>query len=107
MSVPPVHPASSGSYENTPPQSPQSGGKVVTVAREVLERPVQKNKSRCWKCKKKVGLMPQECRCGYIFCLKHRYSFSHDCDYDHQKEERERLAELNPPVIADKMKDRI
>ncbi|KDO22387.1 hypothetical protein SPRG_11339, partial [Saprolegnia parasitica CBS 223.65] len=33
---------------------------------------VQKNKSRCWDCKKKVGLTGIECRCGYVYCSNHR-----------------------------------
>ena len=32
----------------------------------------QKNKTRCWTCKKKVGLTGFECRCSYVFCGKVR-----------------------------------
>ena len=35
---------------------------------------IQKNKGRCWGCKKKVGLTGFECRCGYVFCGTHRYA---------------------------------
>jgi len=45
----------------------------------------QKNKKRCWKCKRKVGITGIECRCGYIFCGKCRYADEHDCDFDHKQ----------------------
>lgn len=45
----------------------------------------QTNKKRCWKCRRRVGITGIECRCGYIFCGKHRYAEEHGCDYDHQK----------------------
>ncbi|KDO17805.1 hypothetical protein SPRG_16792, partial [Saprolegnia parasitica CBS 223.65] len=38
---------------------------------------VQKNKSRCWDCKKKVGLTGIECRCGYVYCSNHRFADQH------------------------------
>eukprot|EP00456_Euglypha_rotunda_P051448 TRINITY_DN4155_c0_g1_i13.p1 TRINITY_DN4155_c0_g1~~TRINITY_DN4155_c0_g1_i13.p1 ORF type:complete len:272 (+),score=39.37 TRINITY_DN4155_c0_g1_i13:92-817(+) len=48
-------------------------------------RPQQKNKSKCWKCPRKVGITGIECRCGYIFCGEHRYASEHDCPYDFKK----------------------
>lgn len=81
--------------------------KINRVAKESLPRPVQENKSRCWKCKKKAGLFPIECRCGYVFCMKHRYASTHACDFDYRKEGREMLEKDNPPVVADKIKNRI
>lgn len=33
---------------------------------------VQRNRGRCWTCKKKVGLTGFECQCSYVFCGKVR-----------------------------------
>ena len=90
--------AKTSNYENQ---------QIKSIAKESLPRPVQENKSRCWKCKKKAGLLPIECRCGYVFCMKHRYASSHACDFDYRKESREKLKKENPVVVADKIKNRI
>jgi len=57
---------------------------------------VQKNKSRCWECKKKVGLTAIECRCGYVFCSNHRYADQHACTFDFKAADRAELARRNP-----------
>jgi hypothetical protein len=66
-------------------------------------RKVQKNKSRCFQCKKKVGLTGFECKCGYTFCSGHRHSDQHKCDYDYKTEALDKLARENPVVVAAKM----
>lgn len=66
-------------------------------------RKVQKNTSRCFSCRKKVGLTGFKCHCGYVFCATHRYSDQHDCDYDYQTSGRQQLAKANPVVIASKL----
>lgn len=60
------------------------------------EKPVQKNKKRCWECKKKVGYTGIECRCGYVYCGSHRYADQHDCTFDFKKADRAELAKRNP-----------
>jgi len=69
-----------------------AGGDAPEEEKQV--RPVQTDKTRCWVkgCEKKVGLMGFDCRCGYVFCAKHRYAETHDCDYDHQQRGRDILA---------------
>lgn len=57
---------------------------------------VQKNKNRCWECKKKVGLTAIECRCGYVFCNGHRYADQHACTFDFKAADRAELARRNP-----------
>ncbi|TYZ57180.1 hypothetical protein PybrP1_013142 [[Pythium] brassicae (nom. inval.)] len=57
---------------------------------------VQKNKNRCWECKKKVGLTAIECRCGYVFCNSHRYADQHACSFDFKAADRAELARRNP-----------
>lgn len=58
--------------------------------------PVQKNKKRCWECKKKVGLTAIECRCGFVFCNNHRYADQHKCSFDFKAADRAELARRNP-----------
>lgn len=74
-----------------------------TLADEADERPVQKNKSRCFSCKKKIGLTGFKCRCSYFFCSEHRYSDKHECSYDYKAANRDALTKANPTVIADKV----
>ncbi|CAH0516268.1 unnamed protein product [Peronospora belbahrii] len=61
-----------------------------------VERLVQKNKKRCWECKKKVGLTAMECRCGYVFCNSHRFEDQHPCNFDFKTADRAELARRNP-----------
>eukprot|EP00928_Gymnodinium_smaydae_P028331 TRINITY_DN21622_c0_g1_i1.p2 TRINITY_DN21622_c0_g1~~TRINITY_DN21622_c0_g1_i1.p2 ORF type:complete len:246 (+),score=86.38 TRINITY_DN21622_c0_g1_i1:162-899(+) len=58
----------------------------------------QKDKTKCWFCSKKCGLTGFECRCGYIFCAKHRHAEDHNCDFDHKGKGREILAKNNPNI---------
>ncbi|KAG5176557.1 hypothetical protein JKP88DRAFT_335451 [Tribonema minus] len=53
---------------------------------------VQLNKARCFGCNKKVGLTGMACRCGYVYCSKHRYPEEHACTYDFKASERTQLA---------------
>uniref|UniRef100_M4BTV6 AN1-type domain-containing protein n=1 Tax=Hyaloperonospora arabidopsidis (strain Emoy2) TaxID=559515 RepID=M4BTV6_HYAAE len=57
---------------------------------------VQKNKKRCWECKKKVGLTAMDCRCGYVFCSSHRFEDQHRCTFDFRTADRRELARRNP-----------
>ena len=66
-------------------------------------KPIQTNKSNCWKCQKKVGYLGFTCRCTYIFCGVHRHFMEHNCDFDYKTVERERLKKENPLVVAKKV----
>lgn len=44
---------------------------------------VQVNKSKCWECGRKVGLVQTECKCGYVYCPKHRHAEAHNCTFDY------------------------
>jgi len=61
-----------------------------------VEKRIQKNKKRCWECKKKVGLTALECRCGYVFCGSHRFEDQHNCSFDFKTADRVELARRNP-----------
>jgi AN1-like Zinc finger/A20-like zinc finger len=82
----------------------QAKVKEETVADEFLE-PLQQqdDKSKCWACTKKIGLLGVQCRCGYFFCTEHRYAESHGCEYDYKTNERRKLRKQNPVVIANKL----
>lgn len=41
--------------------------------------------SECYKCKK-VSMLLFTCHCGKCFCLRHKNSEKHNCDYDFKKE---------------------
>eukprot|EP00922_Rhytidocystis_sp_ex-Travisia-forbesii_P062981 GHVS01093742.1.p1 GENE.GHVS01093742.1~~GHVS01093742.1.p1 ORF type:complete len:258 (+),score=43.65 GHVS01093742.1:570-1343(+) len=72
-------------------------------ASEIAEEPVQNNKGRCWSCQAKIGLLGFPCRCGYLFCGKHRYADAHDCCFDYKAYDRQNLAKHNNKVVAEKL----
>ena len=77
------------------------------VADEVLEpREEQPDKTKCWLCTKKIGLLGVQCRCGYFYCTEHRYAESHSCEYDYKTNERRKLRKQNPVVVASKLDDK-
>ncbi|RLN52095.1 hypothetical protein BBJ29_001629 [Phytophthora kernoviae] len=67
------------------------------------KRPVQKNRRRCWECKKKVGLTAVTCRCDYTFCDKHRYAEEHSCAFNFKTAGKRKLEAENPLVVARKV----
>lgn len=62
--------------------------------------PQKPKKRRCAvkDCKRKIGLTGFECRCGGLYCSLHRYANTHECSYDYQTEERNKLRKDNPVV---------
>jgi CCR4-NOT transcriptional regulation complex NOT5 subunit len=67
------------------------------------ERTVQKNKERCFQCRKKVGLLGFTCKCDFVFCSSHRYPKEHQCKYDHASVTRTQLTKQNPLIQAPKL----
>lgn len=61
------------------------------------------NRSRCFNCRKKVGLTGFECRCGNVFCGQHRYAEQHSCTFDYKAHDRAILDKLNPKVTGKKV----
>ena len=58
---------------------------------KIVKDLIQKNTSRCWECRKKIGLTGVQCRCKYYFCGKHRYPEEHKCIIDYKKIDRDNL----------------
>lgn len=66
-------------------------------------RKVQKNRMRCFACRKKIGLTGTECRCGYVFCGSCRYPEEHDCDFDFQTLAQEKVKTKSGGAVVDKI----
>lgn len=86
-------------------QTPVVTKTAVQCDDDEKRKPVeQKNRSRCFKCSKKVGLLGFECRCGYVFCSGHRHAGDgHECSFNYAEFDRQKLAEANPVVAASKL----
>ncbi|BFG37839.1 hypothetical protein CerSpe_241140 [Prunus speciosa] len=65
------------------------------------------NKNRCESFNGKVGVLGFECRCGGVFCGKHRYPETHSGNLDLKKAGRDVLAKQNPLCKGDKLQCRI
>ncbi|KAJ9139966.1 hypothetical protein P3X46_030657 [Hevea brasiliensis] len=61
----------------------------------------------CSTCNKRVGLTGFECRCGNLFCGKHRYPEEHSCGFDYKAYAREIMLKQNQVCEADKLHYRI
>ncbi len=44
-----------------------------------------KKRNRCELCRKKVGLLGFDCRCGGVFCGAHRMASAHSCTFEEQR----------------------
>lgn len=73
------------------------------------KRPAQKHKNRCFvdSCKRKLGILGIECRCGYIFCPEHRYPNKHGCTFDLKKLHQQKLTKDMPKFEDFKMEDKL
>eukprot|EP00037_Helgoeca_nana_P019039 m.184288 g.184288 ORF g.184288 m.184288 type:complete len:230 (-) comp24692_c0_seq1:3269-3958(-) len=69
--------------------------------------PKKKKKIKCQVCKKKLGLLGFDCRCGHVFCTSHRHPDTHVCSVDYKEIGRDRLRRENEAVVADKVQNRI
>uniref|UniRef100_A0A1B6EFZ7 Ubiquitin-like domain-containing protein n=3 Tax=Clastoptera arizonana TaxID=38151 RepID=A0A1B6EFZ7_9HEMI len=67
-------------------------------------RKKKRSKQRCGQCRKRLNLTNlYTCRCGIMFCSTHRYSETHDCNFDYKKEGRKILEQENPLINAPKL----
>jgi len=70
------------------PKTASDGG----AEEEKPKKKVQKNRKRCFECRKKIGLTAMECKCGFVFCNLHRFPDQHQCDFDFKTHDRNNLA---------------
>ncbi|XP_073099744.1 zinc finger AN1 domain-containing stress-associated protein 15 [Elaeis guineensis] len=98
--------------EEFPVQRPEAPAAAASPAAAVVlttPKPDEEAQSpvrfsnRCSTCRKKVGLTGFRCRCGDLFCGRHRYSDTHDCSFDYKAAGREEIAKANPVVRAAKI----
>ncbi|KAL0913525.1 hypothetical protein M5K25_016990 [Dendrobium thyrsiflorum] len=59
--------------------------------------------NRCSTCRKRIALSGFRCRCGDLFCSRHRYSDTHDCSFDYKAAGREEISKANPLIRAAKI----
>jgi hypothetical protein len=58
-------------------------------------------------CTKSTNIFKYECKCGKIYCIKHRGYEEHNCCFDIKKFDRRMIEKLNPVVVSDKVGNRI
>ncbi|KAK4487454.1 hypothetical protein RD792_005911 [Penstemon davidsonii] len=80
--------------------------KLIDEIDKVEPIPIAK-KNRCEICKRKIGVLRFECRCGGTFCGSHRYPETHPCTFDFKAAGKIAIQKENPNCIADKIVDRI
>lgn len=44
-----------------------------------------------------------QCRCGGLYCSLHRYSDTHDCQFDYKELAQEEIRKQNPVVVGVKV----
>ncbi len=66
---------------------------------------IKKNRCTHDQCKKKVGLLGFDCKCGGYYCANHRHTDQHNCKSLQEiiKNERDILAKQNLKVVAEKL----
>jgi len=84
------------------PNAKQTNSIIPKRKKKTLKK-AQKNLSKCWTCKKKVGLLGFKCHCGFVFCGVHRYPEKHLCMFDYKTNARINLVKQNPKVSATKI----
>jgi AN1-type zinc finger and ubiquitin domain-containing protein 1 len=52
----------------------------------VLKPIIEEFPKRCQygECKKKLKLTDSKCKCNMVFCMDHKFSESHKCNYDYK-----------------------
>ncbi|KAK9914121.1 hypothetical protein M0R45_037917 [Rubus argutus] len=67
-------------------------------------------KNKCQSCKKRLGpveMIGLKCRCGGVFCTRHRLPEYHSCSVNYKKIGQELLAKQNPVCKGDKLEWRV
>ncbi len=93
-------------YDVTEMKMPES---IMSESKEQLPETKQKpeNKSKCWKCKKKVGLLGFECSCNHTYCSGCRQAENHSCTFNYFAKYQEQLTKNNPKIIGSKLESMV
>ncbi len=67
--------------------------------------PESKSTKRCQHadCKKKLGLLGFDCRCGHKFCSSHRMPDDHACTFDFREAAKKTLQAQLESCVAEKV----
>lgn len=60
---------------------------------------------KCATCGKYVGILPFECRCKQLYCIKHRIPESHGCIYDFKSDGKRTLIETLTKISKNKIEN--
>lgn len=85
----------------TPSDLTATGGPTTTA--DATSVAGKKPKTKCTKCRTKVGVFGFPCRCGGLFCSTHRYANEHNCTFDYKELGAEEIRKNNPQVIGEKI----
>ena len=79
---------------------------------ENLEKPIiestkkNENKKKCTSCGKSLKLIDisiGKCRCGHLYCKKHRFPEIHECSFDYRENNQKELQKIHKKVVASKL----
>jgi len=62
--------------------------------------------SRCTECLKKLSIVDMsigKCKCGGVYCTKHRMSEAHSCSFDYRKEFHTSNQNKMVPILSSKV----
>ena len=76
---------------------------MVRLKRAVGAKPVQTDKRKCWKCRRKIGLTVAPCQCGYLYCDRHRSTLDHECSFNFRRAHKLNLQRANPTITGKKL----
>lgn len=75
----------------------------ITEVPEAVQ-PKQTDHSRCFACRKKIGLLGYRCKsCDCSYCSNHRIPEDHSCEGNFVEEARNALKKNNTVVAAPKI----
>jgi len=84
-------------------QQPLENNNGASLPAEDNQQPKQADTSRCFSCKRKVGLLGFKCRCDFVFCSHHRHSDQHSCTFDYKADGKQKLEKANPQIVKAKL----
>ena len=74
--------------------------KISTKTPKKKKRKAKYKRNRCYICKKKIGLSPILCICGFSYCGNHRATSSHKCNFNKKEQKINQLREENPCMVT-------
>jgi predicted nucleic acid binding AN1-type Zn finger protein len=64
---------------------------------------IKKKRCNLDGCRKRLGLLNYDCRCGNMYCDKHTSSSSHKCTFDYKEDHLNKLQKNNISVKFNKI----